>query len=661
MDIYSLLKIDKGTITSLPVLASRVADHQIEKMINEQVRKLKEIENRMPEDQGLQVSKQSIDEVIWKVIRCCHQRKEEEWSMRELRIVSYYLMKLRGYDEAYTYAVELLDKHWRNLYINGLVFFLLNSWNTLEANYKSQASQLLVKRLMLYTDNNKRYLCLKSHCNLLEPTGPIRLAALLQQKGIDLKDAPTLLGYKSSTLSQSYYSDVIIRYIKANDIHDLDTIDEIFELHDMDRTRKLVLAHLVERENNYPDGLKRVQLCKYVNRQLGDISMASTWAPFLGATQEEAQLLKRSMELVNNWFKQQIIETFFDICVQDEKRRIFWLQYINIISAFKIVGSGSVKSRLRQDNRIGTLFSKHFIETNSYNSQTSALILFIKDKMIVEFSDTGALYVYKHNHSQVKMVLQCRGNIGSINDLKIPSMGPIIEPDYWGDYDFYEEGKMTHQGHWVNRLHQWMNKILLPKEIFASPFVFDKKEEELFQANPAPIESIKEPEPRPNEEVETTKDDPSKGPDSTSTYIKDKADRINKADKVDIASKSTHSDNSSATPKENFQEEKVFENITISVVSNTIYEHIRVISNNNGFYLYNEQSQQFILLRHFTSPKEKEGNLWMLKAPMKDWYEIVHSKDNVKTTIGFVKEAKHNKGMLFKERMDIAAKRRLKF
>ena len=639
MDIYSLLKIDQGLINNFSFLANRVADHQIEKIINEQIRKLREIENRMPEDKGLKISNQSIEEVIRKVmLHSSHKEHKEEWSIRELRIISYYLMKLRGYDDAYSYAISLLDKHWKSLYIYGLVFLLMNSWNTLEANYKEQAVQLLVKKLQLYTDTNKRYICLKNHCNLLEPTGPIRLAALLQHKGIDLKDAPTILGYRSSTLSQSYYSDVIIRYVKANDIHNLDVIDDIFEVHNMDRTRKLVLAHLVERENNNPDGLKRAQLCKYVNRVLGDVSMATTWAPFLGATEEEAQILKRSMELVNNWFKQQIIETFFDICVQDVTRRNFWLQYVNEITSFKIVGSRSVKIMLQQDHRIGSLFIRHFIETNSNTSQTAALILFIKDKMLVEFSDMGALYVYKHNHSQVKMVLQSKGRIDSINDLKIPSMGPIIEANYWGDYDFEEEGRMNHIGYWVSRLTRWMDKILLSKEISFSPFTFDKKAEELFKAKPAPIETIKEPEPTFSGKEVTPQES-----------------------QIQVNSQTHQEENNDNTIRNNFQEEKVLEYIPINIVSNIIAQQIRVISNNEGFYLYKEEKKKFILLKHFTSSSESGGKLQLLEARMTDWYEIIHSKDGVMKTIGYIKEAKYGNGFLFKERMDIAAKRRLKF
>lgn len=38
------------------------------------------------------------------------------WSIRELRIVSYYLMKLQGNEGAYRYALNLLDSNWRDLF-----------------------------------------------------------------------------------------------------------------------------------------------------------------------------------------------------------------------------------------------------------------------------------------------------------------------------------------------------------------------------------------------------------------------------------------------------------------------------------------------------------------------------------------------------------------
>ena len=293
---------------------------------------------------------------------------------------------------------------------------------------------------------------------------------------------------------------------------------------------------------------------------------------------------------------------------------------------------------LQQDNRIGSLFIKHFIETNSHSSQTSALILFIKDKMLVEFSDTGALYVYKHNHSQVKMVLQCRGRIDSTNDLKIPSLDSIIEANYWGDYDFHEEGKMHHRGDWVSRLTRWMNEILLSKEIFFSPFIFDKKAEELFKANPAPIETIKITKLASSEEVGTTQEN-----------------------LTQVSSSATKIINNTKISQNNFLEEKVLEQIPINTVSNIIAQHIKVISNNDGFYLYNEEKKKFILLKHLTSSDQRDGKLLIFEARMQNWYVIVHSKNGIMKTIGYIKETKHGNGFLFKEKMEIAAKRRLKF
>ena len=211
------------------------------------------------------------------------------------------------------------------------------------------------------------------------------MAALIAAKKMNIADAPSLLGFKDTSIKQPYYSDVIIKYIANNHITDREEIEQIFKLHDIDRTKKLVFVYLVEQEDRIGDGLRRAQLCRFANVQLGDVTLATSWAPFAGATLEEAQKLKHAMQMVNMWFAQQIIETFFEICVQDKERKDFWLNYVRYISGFKIIGSTAIKRLLQSNSKIGSMFLRHFIETNSYSSQTSALALFIKDKMIIEF------------------------------------------------------------------------------------------------------------------------------------------------------------------------------------------------------------------------------------------------------------------------------------
>ena len=160
MDIYSLLNIKQDVLDDFPLLANRVADYQTERVYNQYTRTLKQIEDRMPVDKGVTISQQSIEEIIGKVIRLSNlgDFSSDNWSIRELRIISYYLMKLRGNDRAYEYALSLLNQNWRNLYMNGLVFYLLNSWNSLESHYRELTSKLLIEKLKAYTDNNRRYL-----------------------------------------------------------------------------------------------------------------------------------------------------------------------------------------------------------------------------------------------------------------------------------------------------------------------------------------------------------------------------------------------------------------------------------------------------------------------------------------------------------------------
>ena len=106
-DIYALLNINKGILQDFHLQADRAVDHQTELAINRDMRTLKEIEERMMTDTTVKVSQQTIDEVIMKVIKNAKENNQDMsiWSIRELRIVSYYLMKLQGNEGAYQYAL----------------------------------------------------------------------------------------------------------------------------------------------------------------------------------------------------------------------------------------------------------------------------------------------------------------------------------------------------------------------------------------------------------------------------------------------------------------------------------------------------------------------------------------------------------------------------
>lgn len=623
-DIYSLLNIKKDIIRDFPILANRVADHQTEKVINKNMSKLKEIEGRLLVDKGIEVTQQSIDEVIRKVKRLSSGGDDslDNWSVRELRIVSYYLMKLRNKADDYHFALSLLDKGWKNIYFNGLVFYMMNSWNSIESEYREATSQLVIKKLNEYTDRNKKYLLFRNYANLFDKNGPIRMAALLSAKNIKLTEAPTIIGFKNSAIKQSYYSDVIIKYVENNKIRNLDKIEEILEEHNLDRTKKLVFANLVEREDRRGDGVKRAILCRFINRLLGDVTLESTWAPFAGATYEEAQKLKKAMKLVYMWFAQQIIEVFFEVCVQDKDRKDFWLNYVGNLSGFKIVGSTATKRLLQNDSRVSGMFLKHFIETNQYTSTTSALVLFIKNKMIVEFSDTGALYVYNQYHEKVKLITtQKKFYLSSTNDLKIPSMQSLIEADYWGGYDFNEQGRMTHQGYWQSRLSQWMQRIVLSSNNNAVSF-FDTKDDELFKETPLPQE-----EKIFNESSKSIAED-----------VKLQSELFQSVPLI-----------KAKQPVQNDDEIIYERNVTCRLASKWLNSNIRIIANDWGFYVQSASSTKYARIKRFIPNEKAIGAIWIKRPNESDWSEAVHSYNGAEISIGYIKQA--GKKFLYKENL----------
>lgn len=625
-DIYSILNINSGIIQDFHLLADRVADHQIEKVINKNVRALKQIEERMFVDKGLSVAQQSIDEIISKVIHMAPSgdTSMNNWTIRELRIVSYYLMKLRDDNVCYLYALELLDKNWKNMFFNGLAFYLLNSWHSIEPDYRDLTGPLLVRKLDSYSESNRRYSLWKNRANLFDSNGPVRMAALLKAKNMNMAEAPSLLGFKNTSIKQAYYSDVIVKYVETNHITNLDSIGQVFKLHNLDRTKKLIFAYLVETEDRIGDGLRRAQLCRFANEELGDVTLASSWAPFTGATEKEVQRLRKAMELVNMWFLQQIIESFFEICVQDRERKSFWLKYVQnrSITRFKIIGSTAIKRLLQSNSKIGSMFLRHFIETNSYSSQTSALALFMKNKMFVEFSDTGALYVYNQTHSMVKKVTNARYGISSTNELKIPSMNVLIEANTWGGYYYYEEGRMTHQGYWQQRLEGWLNQMVLSSDNNSMSFL-DQKNDDVFKAKPLPAENFK---PLAAESVET----------ETAT----------EQDKV-VEKK-----------EESFVLGPVPVEFRYKIASKVLENGVRVVANAKGFYL-SLGKNHYELIKLFASGQAPTGSIWMKKATMIGWYEIVHNYHGTDTrSIGFIRIT--NGEVTFKEDLYVTGKTKYK-
>lgn len=475
-DIYQYLGLKRDLFDHFALQASLVVDNRLRSDLERHTRVLTKITERHLIDSDTVASKDSVDKVLLKLKRLSRLHDEmHDWSAFELRIISYNLSLLEGSDDTFRYAVKLLESYWKDIFINGLTFYVLNNWLTQNVTQKDVVCELLKRRLMEYDGHNQRFLALKDHANYFEENGPLRIATLLLQKDIPIQKAPEILGYKEASISFSYFSDVILCYFYRKGTIETQQLEEVLTYHSLDRTKKLSLALLVDLAEKEGSELVQTQVCKFAQRVLGDIALSSTWAPFPKASKEEVERLRHAQAIVNQWNARKAINTFFELCVQDVTRKEFWLKYVNYIDDFRIAGSKAVNTKLLGDERIKDIISYYFLKTNSQSGRTSALILFVQEKVFIEFSDSGAIYVYEKEHWKVKG-LRTQKKVSSIEDLKATYFDKLVEnygvKDYIydnNDYYYYkevdltkfnDEGKMFHIGHWDERLHAWIKAKL---------------------------------------------------------------------------------------------------------------------------------------------------------------------------------------------------------
>lgn len=475
-DIFSLLDINKSVLDAFKHQANLIDDRPLEKTVALNLKKLKLIQDSMLSGNGIKASDRSIEIVLDRV------RKESkirplisDWSFRDLRLVSYYLTLLHGDEKAYDYALYLLNNHWRSLYFNGLVFYLMNGWLNIPSSYKEKTCRFLQQKLSDYHETNKRYLLFKDHANFFDLGGPFRLAALVKAKNEDIRNAPIFLGFKPASLTLPFYSEVIVNYLKDYSVDSIPEIESIFEIHDLDRTKKLVLANLVKIVNENGNELQQTVVGKFSQKILGDITLASTWAPFQGATEEECKKLSEARSLVNAWTARKVVDVFFERCVQDPNRKEFWINYIPYLSDFRIVGSLAVRGLVDADQRLEGLVDKFFVQSKSLKSQTAALVFKIKNKILVEFSDLGSLYVYNEGFQPCELVFTQQEIASTINSLKMPNYGRLVDfvstsaetynrqTRRWERSDqstYYAEGRLPHNVGWQLRVYAWIKAVL---------------------------------------------------------------------------------------------------------------------------------------------------------------------------------------------------------
>jgi hypothetical protein len=164
--------------------------------------------------------------------------------------------------------------------------------------------------------------------------------------------------------------------------------------------------------------------------------------------------LERAREIINAALAAAVINIFFEKLCEDSKRKSFWLKHTKKIKNFKVYGSSN--SQKLMGNEVSRhVLVRHFV-TIASRSNTCALVMYIGEYVIIEFTDVGALYVYKKDSSKYNLIFGKGVKVESTDDLKLPYLANLVDTDtYYTHYN--DEGRMVHIGHWATRMKNWLN------------------------------------------------------------------------------------------------------------------------------------------------------------------------------------------------------------
>ncbi len=443
----------------IPIRLAFLNDHRIDKL------------KKITEEVGAASFSFSSDNLIPQVFRKFKNsinNNNTNFERRELRTLSYSLNYseqnlsiIFNIENELKFALTLLNENWRDSFLVGLIDCFLRNWETKYTKSLEQIEQFILNKLENYSGNrgalisfkrNKRYFITKN--------GDVVLGDTIAKLNKSIQEATKILGVPESWWTYNYFSKVLVTYYernKSNISAEIDNLNEVIIKHNNSITNKRLISKIIIQANK-PDFTKlQDQIKKIAFAQIGDPSNIANWNTFDNATEIECQEIIQARNILNEWITQQFINVFFNVCINDDRRKKFWLRFASKISSFKVYGPLHTKNILRRDERIAEYVESRF-ETVMSKRDVSAFILYIGDYMLIEFSNEGyAFYAYKIT-SPYRPSLDFKLN--SVDDLRNASMPMAIQSDNYYDY-FNDEGRLTHRDGnqiWETRFNSWMNK-----------------------------------------------------------------------------------------------------------------------------------------------------------------------------------------------------------
>lgn len=406
---------------------------------------------------NLLASKQNINEVI---------------ERREIRTLSFALnysenkqSSIFSNTDELNIVLNTVKNNWRDSFIIGLFDCYLKNWDSTNKISKELLGTFIIKRLIDYGGNRSVLKSLKTNQKYFDKNnGDVVLGAEIALKGLSVSQSTKYLSLPENYFTCPYFSKVIVTYYekkKSNIAEFTNELDNALQMHNNSKTNKRLLSKMIIQANmneftSSQDIVKGMAI-KYI----GDPNISSNWLPFENASETEINELKIARNILNQWITRRFISVFFERCINDKRRKKFWLKYADKISTFKVFGSSYTKRILKLDNRIAEFVDARYQVVDS-GKDISAFMFLLNDYKLIEFSDPGyAFYAYKNSNRNAPSF--DNRNIYSIDSFRDGTKPMLVYRSGYHLHSFSEEGRLSHLDgdySWEVVFSKWISKII---------------------------------------------------------------------------------------------------------------------------------------------------------------------------------------------------------
>jgi hypothetical protein len=405
---------------------------------------------------------------VFKKFKSSIQTNNTGFDRRELRTLTYSLSysetelsAIFNNEKEINYALQLLSSNWRDSFLIGIIDCYLKNWETENRTSLNTLADFIGEKLTAYNGNRNTINAFKKNLKYFDlKNGDLVFGNELALNNVSIKEAPKILSLPESWFLYPYFSKVLVAYYdkKQNDLINLiDDFENALDFHKNSNTNKRIVSKFIIQANKPEYSALQDKVKHLAFKFIGDPENKSVWADFNNATEKEKSDLINARKILNEWITRQFINVFFNVCINDERRKRFWLKYAPQISSFKVYGPSFTKTLLKRDERIAEYLEARFTTVYS-NRDVSAFILYIGNYMIIEFSNEGfACCAYKMS-SPNRPTLNSRLN--SVEDLRNSSLPLAIQSDA-NYYYTSEEGRLFHNSNWEHKFNHWLKEKVL--------------------------------------------------------------------------------------------------------------------------------------------------------------------------------------------------------